>query len=48
MDASPYLEGVKSLLSIASNFEDLEFVDLGEVWYPIENKKMKPVLIYQN
>ncbi|NLJ88239.1 MAG: diaminopimelate decarboxylase [Epulopiscium sp.] len=29
MDASPYLEGVKSLLSIASNFEDLEFVDLG-------------------
>lgn len=29
MDGIPYIEGVKSILSIAKNFEDLEFVDLG-------------------
>ncbi len=29
LNGTPYLEGVKSLLQIASNFDDLEFVDLG-------------------
>lgn len=29
MEADPYIEGVKSLLSIAEKFEDLEFVDMG-------------------
>lgn len=29
MEATPYLEGVKSLLSIAERFEELEFVDMG-------------------
>lgn len=29
MEGSAYIEGVKSILSIAKNFEDLEFVDLG-------------------
>ena len=29
MDGTPYLEGVKSLLEAARQFEDLEFVDLG-------------------
>lgn len=29
MEGTPYLESVKSLLKIASQFEDLEFVDMG-------------------
>lgn len=29
LDGLPYLEGVQSLLRIASNFEDLEFIDFG-------------------
>ncbi|NLK98633.1 diaminopimelate decarboxylase [Defluviitalea saccharophila] len=29
MDGSAYIQGIKSILSIAENFEDLEFVDLG-------------------
>ena len=29
MEATPYIEGVKSLLNIAEKFEDLEFVDMG-------------------
>jgi diaminopimelate decarboxylase len=29
MEGAPYLEGVKSLLQIAEQFEDLEFVDFG-------------------
>lgn len=29
MEATPYMEGVKSLLRIAEQFEDLEFVDMG-------------------
>ncbi|NLK21590.1 MAG: diaminopimelate decarboxylase [Epulopiscium sp.] len=29
MDGAPYVEGIKSLLSIAKNFDNLEFVDLG-------------------
>lgn len=29
MDGSAYIEGIKSILSIAQNFDDLEFVDLG-------------------
>lgn len=29
MEADPYLEGVKSLLGIAEQFEDLDFVDMG-------------------
>lgn len=29
MEPGPYLEGVKSLLGIAAQFEDLEFVDMG-------------------
>lgn len=29
MEGSPYAEGVKSLLSIAENFENLEFIDMG-------------------
>lgn len=29
MEPDPYLEGVKSLLGIAGQFEDLEFVDMG-------------------
>jgi len=29
MDGAPYLQGIESLLSIANQFEDLEFVDFG-------------------
>lgn len=29
MEATPYIEGVKSLLGIAAQFKDLEFVDMG-------------------
>ncbi|OPJ59184.1 diaminopimelate decarboxylase [Clostridium oryzae] len=29
MEPTPYVESVKSLLSIAENFEDLEFIDMG-------------------
>lgn len=29
MDGSAYIKGIKSILSIAENFKDLEFVDLG-------------------
>lgn len=29
MEGDKYIEGVKSILSIASNFEDLDFVDIG-------------------
>lgn len=29
MEGAPYLEGVRSLLTIAENFNDLEFIDLG-------------------
>ncbi len=29
MEAGPYIEGVKSLLGIAEQFEDLDFVDMG-------------------
>lgn len=29
MDGKPYVEGVKAILNIAKQFEDLEFVDLG-------------------
>ncbi len=29
MDGAPYIEGIESLLSIAAQFEDLEFVDFG-------------------
>ncbi|MEN6313041.1 MAG: diaminopimelate decarboxylase [Clostridiaceae bacterium] len=29
MEATPYIEGVKSLLRIAEQFDDLEFVDMG-------------------
>jgi len=29
MEGQPYLDGVKSILSVAENFEDIDFVDLG-------------------
>ncbi|KNY27449.1 diaminopimelate decarboxylase [Pseudobacteroides cellulosolvens] len=29
LDGKPYIEGVKSLLAIAGNFQDLEFIDMG-------------------
>lgn len=29
MDGAPYLEGVKSLLTLAEQFEDLDFIDMG-------------------
>ncbi|MGE4284219.1 MAG: diaminopimelate decarboxylase [Clostridia bacterium] len=29
MDGQPYMEGVKSLLSIGAQFDDLEFIDMG-------------------
>lgn len=29
MDGEPYVEGVKSLLNVAGQFDDLEFIDLG-------------------
>ena len=29
MEGTPYIEGIKSILSIAKEFDDLEFVDLG-------------------
>lgn len=45
MEGSPYIESVKALLSIAENFEELEFIDMGGGFgTPYEKQKgQKPI-----